>query len=176
MSRRVRAVDGIVGPGVAPHRDALLHVRRHLPDADRPHDEEGETHGDIGRSSRGRVQDAEEDPEVEEPAAEVARLQQDEHRHSPDHEQRPEVLETSLRQHLAFFAEVAGEKNDQHDLRELAGLKFERPDSDPESRTVHGAADARRERKNQEHDRAEAEEVFVALEPPVVVTEEQERR
>src|SRR5439155_25796123 len=102
MSRRAGAVDGMVGPRMAPVCDALLHVRCHLPDPRGTDDEEYEADGDEGDAPGGDEEHREEDPEVQEPAAEITRLQQDEDRHPPDHEQRPEVLRPALREHLAL--------------------------------------------------------------------------
>src|SRR5205823_5488965 len=107
----------------------------------------------------GDIEHCEENPEVEKPAAEVARLDQDEHGQSPDHEQRPEVLQASLCEHLTLLPQVPREEENQEDLRELARLELQRADSDPEPRAVDNAADPRSERQQQEHDRAEPEEV-----------------
>ena len=85
------------------------------------------------------VEHREEDPEVEERAAEVVGLDDDEHRGAPDREQRPEVLEPPLGDHLAFLAEVPGEEEDEADLRELARLELERADVDPEPDAVDRA-------------------------------------
>ena len=62
---------------------------------------------------------------------EVVRLDEDEHRAAPDQQQRPEVLQPSLCEHLALLAQVAGEEDDQENLRELARLELERADVDP---------------------------------------------
>ena len=76
---------------------------------------------------------------------------------------------------LALLAQVAREEEDQADLRELARLELERPES-TQSRTPltvspmpgHGG-------QEQERDRGDAEEVAVRLEHAVVVPEPDER-
>ena len=98
---------------------------------------------DHEREPRGRdVEHREEDPEVEEPRAEVVRRDEHEHAGAPDHEQRAEVLQPRLREHLALLAQVGGEEDDQEDLRELAGLEPERADVHPEARAVDRRAEA----------------------------------
>ena len=37
----------------------------------------------------------------------------------------PDVLQPALREHLALLAQVAGEEDDQEDLRQLARLELE---------------------------------------------------
>ena len=51
-------------------------------------------------------------------------------------EQRPEVLQPALREHLALLAQVAGEEDDQRDLRELARLELERAELHPQAGAV----------------------------------------
>ena len=78
----------------------------------------------------------------------------DHHRDPPDHEHRPEVLERRDRhaedparahhQHLARVAQVAGEEDDEPDLRELGGLEHEQArDADAEVGAVGLVADRR---------------------------------
>ena len=86
MTRRRWAVNRVARPRVAPHGHPLLDVRRDLPDADRPDDEESDPGQHIGHTRRRHVEHREEDPEVEEATAEVPRLEQDEHGETPDHE------------------------------------------------------------------------------------------
>ena len=104
MRRRARAVDLVVGPGMQPDRHALTHVRRHLVDAPGADDEEPQPGRHVRDPRRRDVQHRQEDPEVEEAAAEVLGLEQDEDRHPPDHEQRAEILEPALREHLPLLA------------------------------------------------------------------------
>ena len=62
------------------------------------------------------------------------------HRRAPDDEQRAEVLERrdrdaedaprALHEHLARVAQVAGQEDDDRDLRELGRLERDRPDVD----------------------------------------------
>ena len=100
--------------------------------------------------ARGRdVQHREEDPEVEEPAPEVVRLDEDEHRRAPDREQRAEVLDPPLGEHFALLAQVAREEDDQHDLGELARLEPDAADLDPEARPVDRLPDHRQRREDE---------------------------
>ncbi len=92
-----------------------------------------------------------------------------------DREQRSEVLEPALGEDLALLPEVAGEEDDQHDLRQLAGLELDAADVHPEPRAVDGLADDRQHGQHEEPDRGQAEDVLVALQPPVVVAERHER-
>ena len=127
----------IVRPRVQPDRDALVHVRDEVVDERRRRRRRAR-----GRPMRrrraagGDVEHREEDPELEERAAEVVRLHEHEHRGAPDQEQRPEVLDPPLRQHLPLVAQVAGEEDDQEDLRQLARLELERADLHPEAGAV----------------------------------------
>ena len=139
-------------------------------------DEQHEPDRDVQRASGGDVEHREEDPEVEERAAEVVRLDEDEHRRAPDREQRPEVLQAPLREHLPLLAQVAGEEDDQRDLRQLARLELERADLHPEP----GAVDRRRRGRAAPAASAaptarDPEEVLVALEHAEVVAQQDER-
>src|SRR4030095_4484648 len=126
---RVLGLDGLVAvtvgvlPGIEPDLDALLDAwDRRVDPGGTAYEERGP--GDHEPDLRSRhVQHREEDPEVEEAAAEVVRHDEDEHRRAPDQEERPEVLEPELRQHLALLAQVAGEEDDEQDLRQLAGVE-----------------------------------------------------
>ncbi len=154
---RVEPLDRLVAAGrrvrerVDPVRDALADPRDDVVQGRRAADEEGEAAEDVREPRRRDVEHREEDPEVEEPAAEVLRLEEDEHRRAPDHEQRPEVLQPALRQHLALLAQVAGEEDDQRELGELAGLEPERSRMHPKPRAVDRLPDQgqRREREQQ---------------------------
>jgi hypothetical protein len=136
-----RAVDGLVRPRVQPDRHAVVDV------LDLRIDERGAAHEERQPDRReqdpaGRdVEHRQEDPEVEERRAEVVRLDEDEHRAAPDHEQRPEVLQPSLGEHLALLAEIAREEDDQSDLRQLARLELKRPEVHPQARAVDGRAE-----------------------------------
>ena len=143
-------------------------MRAELVHADRTRDEQREAAGDVEPAPRGDVEHGEEDPVVEERRPEVVRHHQHEHRPAPDHEQRPEILEPALRQHLSLLAQVAGEEDDQEDLRDLAGLELERSDVHPEPRPVDVLAEAGQRRQEQEPDRAEPEQVLVVFEHAVV--------
>ena len=171
-----RAVDLVRRPRVQPDRHPVLHVRRDLPDADRADQEEAEAGGHIRHPRRRDVEHRQEDPEVEEAAAEVSRLEQDEHRQRPDHEQRAPVLQPPLREDFALLAHVAREEDDQRDLRELARLEPQRPEVHPEPRAVHGQPQHGQDRQEQQSDRGQPEDVLVRLELAVVVAEQEERQ
>src|SRR5205085_2257213 len=98
----------------------------------------------------------EEDPVVQERAAEVVGREEDEHGRAPDHEQRTPVLQASLREDLALLLEIAGEEDDQRDLAQLTGLQAERTEMDPQPRAVdrHGdPSDDVREEEEREEER-----------------------
>jgi hypothetical protein len=103
------------------------------------------------------------------------RLDEHEHRSAPDEQQRAEVLEAALGQHLALLAQVAREEDDQRELCELTGLELERADVDPEAGAVDRLAEDGRGREREQQERADAEEVLVALEHAVVVAEGEHR-
>ena len=167
-----RAVHALVGPRVQPDRDAILDVvdarcrGRRRPPTNRA----SPAATNSARAGRD-VEHREEDPEVEERAAEVVRLDDHEHRRAPDRDERAEVLQASLREHLALLAQVAGEEEDQADLRELAGLELERPDAHPQPHAVHALAEAGHRGQQEQRDGSDAEEVAVRLEDAVVVPE-----
>src|SRR5918999_706830 len=174
LDRLVAAAVGIA-PRVEPHahplRDApdlrvherrAAHEHRH-PGGDEPH-------------LRGRhIEHREEDPEVEEPTAEVVREDENGHRSTPDEEERAEILEPCLSQHLTLLAQVAGEEDDQEDLRELARLEPHRTHLDPQAGPVHSPTDHGHRRQREEHERADAEEVLVGLEAAVVAAQRKQR-
>ena len=170
------AVDRLARPRVQPDRHALVHVGDALVDERGAADEEDETREHVRRASGRGVHHREEDPELQQGAAEVVRLHEHEHRGAPEQEQRPEILEPALRERLALVAQVGGEEDDQHDLRELAGLELERADLDPQPRAVDRLADPRDRRQRHQDDRGDPEQVLVALEPPVVVAEREQRQ
>src|SRR5439155_11047238 len=113
---------------------------------------------------RRDVQHREEDAEVEKAAPKVARLEQHQDRKAPDQEQRSEVFQSPLRENLALLAQVGGEEDDQQNLRKLAGLELQRAETDPQSCAVDGPAEPGRERQQEQHDRAQPEDVLVGLE------------
>jgi len=129
-----------------PDRHAVLHVWCDPPHPDGANQKEAEPYCDIGDARGRHIEHREEDPEIEKTAAEIPRLQQDEHRQHPDDEEWPPVLQAPLRQHLALLAHVPGEKDDEHDLRKLARLEAQRADVDPQARAVHGQAEQRQDR------------------------------
>ena len=74
-------------------------------------------------------------------------------------------------QDLAVLAQVAGEEDDQADLRELGRLKGERADLDPEVGAVDLLADPRQARRQQQQQPDDGDRVAVALEHVVVAQE-----
>jgi hypothetical protein len=66
-----------------------------------------------------------------------------------------------LREHLAFLAEVRGEKDDERDLAELTGLKAQRPKMHPQARAIDAETDPRQQRHEEQTDRTEAEQVHL---------------
>ena len=162
--------------GVQPDRDPLLHVVDVAVDERRSAEEERQAGGRERRAPGGDVEHGEEDPEQEQRAAEVVRLDEHEHRRAPDQEQRAEVLQPALGQHLALLAQVAGEEDDQEDLRQLAGLELEGADPHPEPRAVDRLADHRQCGQHHQRDRGDSEEVLVGLEHAVVAPERDQRQ
>ena len=116
-----------------------------------------------------QVENRQEDPEEEERATEIVRGDQHEHRAAPDREQRPEVLEPSLRQHLLLGVQVGGEKDDHRDLAQLAGLELERSDAHPEPGAVDRAGRSSAAPAGRAAERRQAEQVLVRLQPAEVV-------
>ena len=177
VQRLHELVAGVVRvlPRVEPDGHAVLDARHDLVEAPGAGDEERQPGEGEERLAGGDVQHPEEDPEVEEPAAQVVRLDEDQHGAAPDQEQRPEVLQPPLRQHLPLLAQVAGQEHDQQQLRHLAGLELERADAHPQPRAVYRLSDHGQRRQHEQHDRAQAEEVLVRLQPPVVAPQDEER-
>ena len=69
--------------------------------------------------------------------------------------------------------EVAGERDHQQHLGDLAGLEAERAEPDPDPGAAHLVADERQHRQQQQHDRAETRGVGEPGEDPVVAQEHQ---
>ena len=171
-----RAEDLVDRPRMQPDHDALVDVADLLVGDVAAGDEEPEPDEHERQARRRDVEHREEDPEVEEARAEVVRHDEHEHARAPDHEQRADVLQPSLREHLALLAQVRGEEDDQEDLRELAGLELERADAHPEPRAVDGRPEPGQPRQEEQHDRADPEEVLVRLEHAVVAAQAEERQ
>ena len=128
----LRAEHLVVGPGLQPDRHALADVGDLVvggPAADG--EERRGRRATYASARRGDVEHRQEDPEVEEPRAEVVRDDEDEHRAAPDQQQRGHVLQPALREHLALLAQVRRQEDDQRDLRQLAGLELEPADVAP---------------------------------------------
>ena len=136
-------------------------------------------------SPAGRhVDQRQEGPEEHHRAAQVADEDQQDHRRAPDHQQWPEVLErrqheahelpSADHQHLPALVQVAGEEDDDADLRQLSGLEGDRPEVDREVGVVDGVP--QEARQNQQDDPGERDQVAVALEGLVVAQEDDGRR
>ena len=97
-----RAVDAAVRPRMQPDRHAVLDVLERVVERRRAADEEREPGDDVERAAGRDVEHREEDPEVQERAAEVVRLDDDEHRRAPDRDERAQVLQPSLRDTSRF--------------------------------------------------------------------------
>ena len=96
--------------------------------------------------------------------------------HAPvDEEIATDDLQARLREQLAILTQIRREKDDQEDLRELAGLEAKRAEVDPEPGTVDCRPEPGDARQEQEHDRADPEEVLVLLEDAVVTAQAQQR-
>ena len=136
---------------------------------------------DEREAAGGDVEQGQEGGEEHQRAAQVADEDEHEHRGAPDDQQRPEVLERRQGdpehtpgaddQHLAVLAQVAGEEDDDADLRELGRLEGERADLDAEVGAVDLLADARQARRQQEQQADDGDRVAVALEHVVVAQE-----
>ena len=106
-------------------------------------EEERHACGDEPGLRRGDVEHRQEDPEVEKSTSEIVGLHEHEHGRAPDGEQRAEVLQSALREHLALLTEIPGEEDDQEDLGQLAGLELHRSELHPEACPVHRLPDQR---------------------------------
>ena len=101
-----------------------------------PTHEQGHADDDEREAAGRHVEQGEEGGEEHQRAAQVADEDEHEHRGAPDDQQRPEVLERRQGhaedptgaddQDLAVLAQVAGEEDDDADLRELGRLEGER--------------------------------------------------
>ncbi len=156
-----------------PDRDALADAGDDRVRAHGSRDEEPCSDSDVQEPRGRRVQHREEDPEEEQRAAEVVGLDEHEHRAAPDDEEGAEVLESALRQHLTLLAQVAGEEDDQRELRQLAGLELERPELHPQAGAVDGGTDDWEGGQDEQTHGGEPEQVLVVLEPPIIAEEEQ---
>ncbi len=136
---------------------------------------------DEGEATGGDVEQGEEGGEEHQRAAQVADEDEHEHRRAPDDQQRPEVLERWQGhaehptgpddQHLAVLAQVAGEEDDDADLRELGWLEGKRADLHPEVGAVDLLTDPRQTRCQQQQQTYPGDRVPVALEHVVLAQE-----
>ena len=111
-------------------------------------------------------QDAEADQPHAEDRAEVAAAGQvDEEHAAPGQGER-----------VAVQHEVAGERDHQQHLGDLAGLEAERAEADPDPGAVDGGAEAGHHRQQQQHDRGQAAGVGEPLQDPVVAQQDQRAR
>ena len=133
----------------------------------------------------GDVEHDQEQAEEQQAGAEVLLEDQDPEADQPHDQDRAEVAAARQvdEQHpssgegegVAVKDEVARERDHQQHLGDLAGLEAERADADPDPRAVHGLADARRHRQEQQHDRRQARGVGEPGEDAVVAQQDQRR-
>ena len=172
---RRRAEDRVGRPRMEPDHHALVDVADLLVGQVAACREQRDA-GDHERQPRRRdVEQRQEDPEIEQRRAEVVRLDEDEHAPAPDHEQRADLLQPALCEHLALLAQVGREKDDQRDLRELAGLELERACAHPQPGAVDRRPDHGQPGQEEQHHRPDPEQVLVRLEDPVVVAQPDQR-
>ena len=171
---RLRAEDLCLRPGCEPDRDPLVHMRNLLVRG-RAADREEHEPGCHVRQARSRdVEHRGEDPEIQECRTEVVGFDEYEHRPAPDQKQWAEVLQAPLCKHLALVPQVGGEEDDQEDLRQLARLKLELADVNPEALAVDLRPDHREPRQEEQRDRSDPEQVLVRLEQAVVAPQPEE--
>ena len=123
------------------------------------------------------VEHREEDPEVEERAAEVVRLDEDEHRRAPD--QRAAGRSPSAGPGRAPRASRAGSRRGRRSARSSrarrAGTGAARRFTQSRAPLIRRADHGQR-RQHQQADRREAEQVLVALEHAEVVAQQEQRQ
>ena len=168
------AVAGRVGEGVEPDRDAVLDVRDRRGRArSAPSGEEPDPAGDVEPARRRHVEHGQEDREVEE----RRRRGRSSGRGRASRRPRAAAAARSAwatgcprpaTEHLPVVAQVAGQEDDEQDLRELARLELDRPDPHPERGAVDRLAEAGQRREGEQDDGGEAEHVLDAVEAPVV--------
>ena len=179
------APSGLRAERIEPDVDALVDVADVAaedvgPDAE--HEQPGE---DVGEAARGDVEQRQEGAEEHQRAAEVAGGDEHQHRRAPDDEQRPEVLQRrdreaeeparGDREQLALLRQVAGEEDDDADLRQLGRLEVDRAEVDRRGRPRSPARRFREPRRQQQQDPGGRDQVAVALEQ-VVVAKQDDRR
>ena len=172
--------------GVEPDLDPVVHVRDGRGEEPGAEQEHRHPDHDEGEAAGGDVEQGQEGGEEHQRAAQVADEDEHEHRGAPDDEQRAEVLERRQGdpehparaddQHLAVLAQVAGEEDDDADLRELGRLEGERADLDAEVGAVDLLADPRQPRRQQQQQADRGDRVAVALEDVVVAQEVDRQR
>ena len=131
----------------------------------------------------GDVEHHQEQAEEQQAGAEVALEDQDAEADQPHHQDRAEVAAprqvdaghppAGERQRVTVQHEVAGERDHQQHLGDLAGLEAERPDADPDLGAVDGVADAGDEGQQEQHDRGQPAGVGEAGQHPVVAQQHQ---
>ena len=90
-------------------------------------------------------------------------------------ERREPEASHAAAEELPAIAEVAGQEDDEEDLRELAGLERHGPELDPEGGAVDRGAEPGDRRQQEEHDRPQAEDVLDAVELAVVADQDRAR-
>ena len=149
------------------------------PPGEQPRDHERDTREDRpGRALRRDVNHEGEQTEEQQGGAEVVLENNDAQREEPHHhdgtqiagsvELEPEDAPAGQRQQVAFLVEIGREGQGQEDLGHLGGLKTERAEPNPDSRTVEFATDPRHERQQQQHHACQEQQVGETLEPAVI--------
>ena len=163
-----------IQPGIDPSR----HVAGEPP-GEQPRDHERDTREDRpGRALRRDVDHEGEQTEEQQGGAKVVLENHDAQREEPHHhdgtqiagsgELEPEDASAGQRQQVAFLVEIGREGQGQEDLGHLGGLKTERAEPNPDSRTVEFATDPRHERQQQQHHACQEQQVGETLEPAVI--------
>ncbi len=166
---------------IEPDLDPVVDVRDGRGEEPGADQEEPHPDHDEGEAAGRDVEQGQEGGEEHQRAAEVTDEDEHEHRGAPDDQQRAEVLERRQGdpehppraddQHLSVLAQVAGEEDDDADLRELGGLECEWADLHPEVGAVHLLPDPRQPRRQQQQQPDRGDRVAVALEHVVVAQE-----
>ena len=124
----------------------------------------------------GDVEHDQEEAEEQQAGAEVALEDEDAEADQPHREDRAEVAAARQvdeqdpaageRERVAVQHEVAGERDHEQHLGDLAGLEAERAEADPDPGAVDGGAEPGDHRQQQQHDRGQAEGVGDPLQRP----------
>ena len=165
-----------VGPRVDPDVDPTRHVAEELVGDHRAGDEQDQPDQDVAAPPGRHEEHGQEDAEEEERRAEVLAEDDDQHDDHEDGEHRQQIrqrrdlhradADARIAQQRPVLGQVAGDEDDQHDLDELARLEADRPQVDPQARSVHLGPE--QEREDQERDAGQCPRVLVVPQPAIV--------